>query len=94
MVRQAERGRVADRRPSRRRARPYGALDLYPDEFVTLYNVGCSFARLGERERALEALDRAVGSGRGLRKWFENDADLDTLRGDPRFEVIVSRLQA
>ena len=58
-----------------------GALDLQPDEFTTLYNVACGFARLGERERALEALDRAVGSGRGSRKWFENDADLDTLRG-------------
>ena len=71
-----------------------GALDLQPDEFTTLYNVACGFARLGERERALEALDRAVGLGRGSRKWFENDADLDTLRGDPRFEAIVSRLQA
>jgi TolB-like protein/Tfp pilus assembly protein PilF len=71
-----------------------GALELQPDEFTTLYNVACSFARLGERERALEALDRAVGSGRGSRKWFENDSDLDTLRGDPRFEAIKRRLQA
>ena len=68
------------------------ALELNPDEFTTLYNAACGLARLGERERALDALDRAVGSGRGSRKWFENDSDLDSLRADPRFQAIVSRL--
>jgi TolB-like protein/Tfp pilus assembly protein PilF len=68
------------------------ALELYPDDFTTLYNVACGYARLGNRERALEALDRAVGTGRGSRKWFDNDSDLDALRGDPRFLEIMGRL--
>jgi tetratricopeptide (TPR) repeat protein len=68
------------------------SLDLYPDEFTTLYNVACGYTRLGDRERALDALDRAVGPGRGQRAWFDNDSDLDSLRADPRFQAIVSRL--
>ncbi len=65
------------------------ALELYPDDFSTLYNVACAYARAGERERALDALERAATHGRGFRKWIENDSDLDSLRGDPRFQEIL-----
>jgi len=68
------------------------ALELYPDELATLYNAACLYVHLGETERALDALDRAVATGRGSRKWFDNDRDLDALRGNPRFERIVARL--
>jgi hypothetical protein len=47
----------------------------------------------GERDRALELLDHAVRHGRGNLGWIENDADLDSLRGDPRFESILARLR-
>ncbi len=70
------------------------ALELYPDEFTTLYNAACVYARAGEPERALDALDRAVAPGRGFRKWIENDSDLDSLRGDPRFQEIVRRVKS
>ncbi len=69
------------------------ALELWPDDFTTLYNAACVYAQAGERDRALEVLDRAATRGRGFRKWIENDADLDPLRGDPRFQEILQRVR-
>lgn len=70
------------------------ALSVRPDAFATFYNVACAYAVLGDREEALEMLDRAVKQGRGNLEWIEQDPDFDTLRGDPRFESIVNRLRA
>jgi adenylate cyclase len=69
------------------------ALELAPDDFGTLYNVACGFIFAGELERALDALGHAVGTGKGNRRWFENDSDLDPLRTHPRFQEILSRLK-
>ncbi len=70
------------------------ALELDPDDFTTLYNAACTFARAGDRERALDALDRALAHGRGFRTWIENDPDLDSLRADPRLQEILKRVKA
>jgi len=77
------------------RAVTYGerAMVARPDDFSTAYNVCCAYAVLGDLDRALELLDRAVRYGRGNLGWIENDPDLDNLRGDPRFDVIVGRLR-
>jgi TolB-like protein/tetratricopeptide (TPR) repeat protein len=78
------------------RARALGerAMAARPDDFSTAYNVACAHALLGERDRALELLDRAVRHGRGNLGWIEHDTDFASLRGDPRFEAIVGRLRA
>jgi adenylate cyclase len=78
------------------RARGLGdrAMAARPDDFSTAYNVACAHALLGEHERALELLDRAVRHGRGNLGWIEHDTDFASLRGDPRFEAIVERLRA
>jgi TolB-like protein/cytochrome c-type biogenesis protein CcmH/NrfG len=69
------------------------AMIARPDDFSTAYNVACAYAVLGDRERAIELIARAVRDGRGNLGWIENDPDLDSLRGDPRFEAIVERLR-
>jgi adenylate cyclase len=68
------------------------AVALKPYDYAVLYNAACSFALAGNTARALELLDRAVGTGRGYRAWFEHDPDLDSLRTLPRFREIVARL--
>jgi len=70
------------------------ALAASPDDLSTAYNIACAFAVMGNRGRALELLDHAVQEGRGSLAWIERDPDLDSLRGDPRFEAIVQRLRA
>jgi adenylate cyclase len=78
------------------RARLLGdrAMAARPDDFSTAYNVACAHALLGEHDRAIELLDRAIRQGRGNLGWIEHDTDFSSLRGDPRFEAIVGRLRA
>jgi hypothetical protein len=61
------------------------------------YNLACTYALLGEAERALEflALELAEGnSSPGARErqqsWALEDPDLSALRADPRFQALVA----
>jgi len=69
------------------------AVELQPTDFGTLYNAACGYANGGEYELALDMLDRAVATGRGFRRWMEQDADFDPLRGSPRFQEILARVK-
>ncbi len=68
------------------------AVALKQHDFPTLYNAACGYARAGYTDRALDLLERAVGTGHGFRAWLENDPDLDSLRSLPRFKQILGRL--
>jgi adenylate cyclase len=68
------------------------ALALRPDDYRTLYTAACTASLGGDYERALDFLDRAVGTGRGHREWILNDNDLAPLHEYPRFKDIVARL--
>jgi Flp pilus assembly protein TadD len=69
------------------------ALALEPGEPSVLYNVACVFALAGETDRAMDLLERAVLPGMANRAWLEHDADLDLLRGLPRFKAFVATLK-
>jgi adenylate cyclase len=68
------------------------ALRLQPDDFGTLYNAACTYTHMGENERALDLLERAIATGGGFREWLERDSDLDGLRALPRFGQILARM--
>jgi len=68
------------------------ALDAAPDEPSVLYNLGCMYSLMGEKDRAIALVDEAVKLGFGYRAWLEKDGDLDPLRDDPRFQAILARL--
>jgi serine/threonine protein kinase/Tfp pilus assembly protein PilF len=68
------------------------ALAADPEDSGLLYNTACFFAVQGEREEALDCLEKAVNLGFGLRGWVENDSDLASLHGDPRFDAVLQRL--
>lgn len=57
------------------------------------YNLACAYARLGRVDQAFTALGKAVDEGMSERATFEQDDDLRTLRGDPRFTGLLARLQ-
>ena len=56
---------------------------------VAAYNLACGYARLGRKDDALRNLELAVneGGGRGM----ATDPDLESLRGEPRFQALVAR---
>jgi serine/threonine protein kinase/Flp pilus assembly protein TadD len=57
-----------------------------------LYNVACAYSNMGQIDDAIACLEKAVQNGFGHREWFENDSDLDPLRGDERFQALMKRL--
>jgi tetratricopeptide (TPR) repeat protein len=59
---------------------------------VASFNLACGYARLGQKEKAFEALERAANDGFGARAEYEKEESLAPLRNDPRFQRIVDRL--
>jgi adenylate cyclase len=70
------------------------ALRLRPDEFATLYNAACFHSLLGEGERALALLERAISAGTGYPDWIDNDPDLANIRALPQFRELLARMRA
>jgi adenylate cyclase len=68
-----------------------------PDDYVVRYNAARTHALLGELETALDWLEQAFDSSavwqRRLALWMKSDGDIDPLRGHPRFEGLLQRLE-
>ena len=56
------------------------------------YNLACAYARIGQKEKAFEALSNAVNEGFTNRNQYETDPDLASVRSEPRFQEILARL--
>jgi len=60
---------------------------------TALYNIACAQARLGEPDKALDALERAFAAGfatpQNLR-YMRTDSDMDTIRGNERYTALVN----
>ena len=57
------------------------------------YWLASAYALEGERDDAFEWLGRAINLGREDRAWFEMDPDWQSLRTDPRFLELMSRIE-
>jgi tetratricopeptide (TPR) repeat protein len=56
------------------------------------YNAGCCYALDGDLDKALEMLRRAVDAGYTNVNHMKGDADLENLRGDPRWEKLLATI--
>ncbi|HEY7368759.1 MAG TPA: protein kinase, partial [Thermoanaerobaculia bacterium] len=68
------------------------AEELDPEDAIVHYSSACFHARLGEREAALAALERALSYPFGQRSWIEHDSELASIRDDPRFRALMEGL--
>ncbi len=57
------------------------------------YWLGGVFALLGDKERALAWLRRAVELGNHNYPWFSRDRNYDRLRGEPEYEDIIAAVR-
>jgi adenylate cyclase len=64
----------------------------HPQETMTLYGVACSYALLGQTEKAIDCMEEAVQFGTIQKKWLEHDPDLRSIRDHPRFKALLERL--
>jgi beta-lactamase regulating signal transducer with metallopeptidase domain/Flp pilus assembly protein TadD len=62
-------------------------------EAAASYNVACGHALLGEKDAAMEWLQRSLSLGMDLSEYLENDDDLALLRSDPRFRKLSEDLR-
>jgi adenylate cyclase len=68
---------------------------LEPDDPNGLYNLACTFALMGERDRAVDFLERSLGlMSPQFVTWAKNDSDLDNLRNHQRYLALVARADA
>ncbi len=67
---------------------------LVPDNPTVHYNLACSLALAGHTDESLDALEAAVDLGYDDTQFLREDDDLDTLRGEVRFERLLKRLEA
>jgi tetratricopeptide (TPR) repeat protein len=68
------------------------ASSMDSEDSWVLYNVACVYALLGKIDDAISCLEKAIQNGFGHREWLENDSDLDSLRGDRKFQALLKRL--
>jgi adenylate cyclase len=69
------------------------AMELYPKDAGVLFNAACLFAKDGNKEKALGLLEIAAGKGFGKKEWIEHDPDYDSLRNEPRFQALLSKMK-
>jgi mannose-6-phosphate isomerase-like protein (cupin superfamily) len=67
------------------------AIEQHPDAWQGPFNWACIEARQGDREVALEQLERAAAlDPEAVRKWAREDTDFDPIREDPRFVLLTA----
>ena len=65
------------------------AFELDPDDAGTLFNAACLYAKDGNKDYAMNLLERAFAKGYGNKEWIEKDPDYDSLRNEPRFKALL-----
>lgn len=70
------------------------ALAIDPEETTILYNAACTYSLLGETDRAIDPLEKAIRNGYGHKEWLENGPDFASLRDHPRFQALMQSLSA
>lgn len=72
------------------------SLPQYSDVFGTkfaLYDLTCMYSRIGEKEKAVKTLEKAINSGYSDYKWILQDNDLDNIRNEEGFKKLIDELR-
>ena len=69
------------------------AMAIDPNDANCIYNAACTYAQMGEAEKAVELLERwCQEAGNEWTGWVAHDTDLDPIRDDPRFKDLMARV--
>lgn len=63
-----------------------------PEAYVGSYGSAIVYARLGEKEKALDALEKALSERVLAMTEIGIEPALDSLRGEPRFQKLLARV--
>jgi acetyl esterase/lipase len=68
------------------------AIALGDRSSASYYNLACAYALGGAKVKALDSLEKAIGAGFTDAGRIASDDDLASVRSDPRFQAIMSKL--
>lgn len=68
------------------------AVALQPTGF-DYYNLGCAYAKYGDKDKAFSALNKSAEYGYGSKQQLENDNDLASLRTDDRYKQLLAKVK-
>lgn len=69
-----------------------GLIERSRREYVSPYFIAMIYAGLGDNDRAFEWLDKTVAERSYFPAWVQAGADLEQLRGDPRFAEMARKV--
>jgi len=61
--------------------------------YVPVYRIAATYVALGDKEQALQWLQRAYSDDYGWMVWLKVDPVMDPLRSDPRFQNLLARMK-
>ena len=61
--------------------------------YVPVYRIAATYLAMGDKERALEWLQKASTDDRGWMVWLKVDPIMDPLRSNPRFQSLLARMK-
>jgi mannose-6-phosphate isomerase-like protein (cupin superfamily) len=64
-------------------------VEKQPSNPIAHFNAGCFAARSGNADKAIEHLRQSVGINERIKELVATDADLDSIREDPRFAEVA-----
>lgn len=73
-------------------ARFMASYDIGYRQQASAYNAACALAQAGLTDDAFQWLDKAYAAGFDLEDYLDDDDDLRSLRGDPRFAALRARV--
>jgi adenylate cyclase len=62
------------------------------EDALIVYNAACTYALLGDEDKAMDSLEKAVKMGWKHKEWLSHDADFDFVRESKRFKHIVETI--
>jgi tetratricopeptide (TPR) repeat protein len=65
------------------------ATESHPSEPLLLYNLACYWSLAGDREKAINKLQRAVDLDPEFQRKLIHEPDFDPIRSEPRFEHLA-----
>ena len=68
--------------------------DVASADHDSSYWLASFYAIDGERELALEWLERAIALGNENKPWFESDTNWEAFHDDPRFQELMQRIES
>jgi serine/threonine protein kinase/Flp pilus assembly protein TadD len=66
------------------------ALELSPGDSLMMYNAACFYARIAEKNLAVDSLKNSILAGLEDYEWIKRDPDLDNIREEPGYIEIMN----